>query len=180
VAENQLFGAWNIPYFVLIYAQFTHNIFCTQYWDKMIKRYCNKNIKRHFSSNIFFSCVIYARVNWKYLFLDNYAYWNLVWKYFKLSLQYSELKNIFLSKYLFISILCAKILCVTWAYAHTFIRGQQSFAHCVVISSLTNSLISSEEFLLWSSSRVLGSQSEGHWFDPHPMLDGSGVKAMPG
>ncbi len=33
---------------------------------------------------------------------------------------------------------------------------------------------------LWSSGRVLGSQSEGRGFDPHPMLDGSGVKAMPG
>jgi len=33
---------------------------------------------------------------------------------------------------------------------------------------------------LWSSSRALGSQSEGHGFDPCPMLDGSGVKAMPG
>jgi len=31
---------------------------------------------------------------------------------------------------------------------------------------------------LWSSGRALGSQSEGRGFDP--MLDGSGVKAMPG
>jgi len=33
---------------------------------------------------------------------------------------------------------------------------------------------------LWSSGRALGSQSEGCGFDPRPMLDGSGVKAMPG
>jgi len=57
-----------------------------------IKRYCNKKMKRHFHP-IFFSCV-----NWKYLFLDNYAYWNLVWKYFEMSLQYFDEKNIFSSK----------------------------------------------------------------------------------
>jgi hypothetical protein len=33
---------------------------------------------------------------------------------------------------------------------------------------------------LWSSGRVLGSQSEGCGFDPRPMLNGNGVKAMPG
>ncbi len=33
---------------------------------------------------------------------------------------------------------------------------------------------------LGSSGRALGSQSEGCGFDPRPMLDGSGVKAMPG
>ncbi len=33
---------------------------------------------------------------------------------------------------------------------------------------------------LWSTGRALGSQSEGCGFDPYPMLDGSGVKAMPG
>jgi len=33
---------------------------------------------------------------------------------------------------------------------------------------------------LWSSGRALGSWSEGCVFNPHPMLDGSGVKAMPG
>jgi len=33
---------------------------------------------------------------------------------------------------------------------------------------------------LWSSGRALGSQSDGRGFDPCPMLDGSGVKAMPG
>jgi len=32
---------------------------------------------------------------------------------------------------------------------------------------------------LWSSGRVLGSRSEGHGFDLRPMLDESGVKAMP-
>jgi len=30
------------------------------------------------------------------------------------------------------------------------------------------------------SGRALGSQSEGRGFDPRPMLEGSGVKAMPG
>jgi hypothetical protein len=34
--------------------------------------------------------------------------------------------------------------------------------------------------MLWSSGRALGSQSEGCGFDPFPMLDGSGIKAMPG
>jgi len=33
---------------------------------------------------------------------------------------------------------------------------------------------------LWSSGRALGSRSEGREFYPCPMLDGSGVKAMPG
>ena len=33
---------------------------------------------------------------------------------------------------------------------------------------------------LWSSGTALGSQSEGRGFDLRPMLDGSGVKAMPG
>ncbi len=33
---------------------------------------------------------------------------------------------------------------------------------------------------LWSSGRALGSQSEGCGFNPCPMLDGSGVKTMPG
>jgi len=33
---------------------------------------------------------------------------------------------------------------------------------------------------LWSSGRALGSRSVGCGFDPRPMLDGSGVKAMPG
>jgi len=33
---------------------------------------------------------------------------------------------------------------------------------------------------LWSSGRALSSRSEGRGFDPRPMLDGSGAKAMPG
>jgi len=33
---------------------------------------------------------------------------------------------------------------------------------------------------LWSSGRALDSQSEGRGFDPRPMLNGSGVKPMPG
>jgi len=32
----------------------------------------------------------------------------------------------------------------------------------------------------WSSGRAPGSQSEGRGFNPRPMLDGSGVKAIPG
>ncbi len=32
----------------------------------------------------------------------------------------------------------------------------------------------------WSSGRALGSRSEGRIFNPRPMLDRSGVKAMPG
>jgi hypothetical protein len=68
--------------------------------DIAIKRY-----KKNIFHPILFSCV-----NWKYLFLDNYTYWNLVWKYYKMSLQYFEQK-----RYLFISVLCAKILCVTLA-----------------------------------------------------------------
>ncbi len=33
---------------------------------------------------------------------------------------------------------------------------------------------------LWSSGRALSSQFEGRGFNSHPMLDGSGVKAIPG
>jgi len=33
---------------------------------------------------------------------------------------------------------------------------------------------------LWSSGRAHGSRLEGHGFDPGPMLDGSGFKAMSG
>jgi len=33
---------------------------------------------------------------------------------------------------------------------------------------------------LWFSGDVLGSPSEGRGFEPCPMLDGNGVKAMPG
>ncbi len=33
---------------------------------------------------------------------------------------------------------------------------------------------------LWSRGRALGSQSEGRGFDHCPLLDGSGVKPMPG
>jgi hypothetical protein len=42
--------------------------FCTQYRDKK-----NKKRKEKLFIQYFFSCV-----NWKYLFLDKYAYWNLV------------------------------------------------------------------------------------------------------
>ncbi len=81
----------------------------TQYF---LTQYFDKKIKRHFSSKIVFSCV-----NWRYLFLDNYDYCNLVWKYFKMSQQYFEEKiyfyqNVFLFFHLFIEMLCAKMLCV--------------------------------------------------------------------
>jgi hypothetical protein len=33
---------------------------------------------------------------------------------------------------------------------------------------------------LWSSGRVIGSPQENRGFEPCRMLDGSGVKAMPG
>jgi len=33
---------------------------------------------------------------------------------------------------------------------------------------------------LWYSGRVLSSRLEGRGIDPRPMLDGSGVKTMPG
>jgi len=93
-----------------IKVHFTHNI--------EIKRYCNKKIKRHFSFNIFFLCEL------KIFFLDNCAYWNIVWKDFKMSLQYFEEENIKMSFYHFIAILCAKILCVTraWLYRNQIRR----------------------------------------------------------
>jgi len=54
----------------------------------------------------------------KIFILDNHAYWNLVWKDFKTSLQYfDEKKNLLIkmSFYLFVAILCAIILCVKWS-----------------------------------------------------------------
>ncbi len=56
-------------------------------------------------------------------FLDNYAYWNLVWKYFKMSLQYFKEKNIFLTKCLFIfisqcNIVCKNIVCDVGLFAN--------------------------------------------------------------
>jgi len=65
-------------------------------------------MKRHFSSNVFFLCELKICI-----FLDKYAHWNLVWKYFNMSLQYFEKKNLFIemSFYLFVAILCAKIMC---------------------------------------------------------------------
>jgi len=74
-------------------ALFTRDIFCTQY--------CNKNI---FWTNFF------HRVNWKYLLLNNFM---VVWKDFKMQLQYFGKKClfIFLLQYLFIEILCAKKSC---------------------------------------------------------------------
>ncbi len=51
--------------------------FCSQYFDKKIKRYCDK--KTFFTPNIFFLCVL------KIFFWDNS-------KYFEMSLQYFEEK----------------------------------------------------------------------------------------
>jgi len=107
-----------------LHETFLHTIL--RYCDKKILQ---KKIKRHFSSNIFFSCV-----NWKYLFLDNSVpqmsmdtrisienhHWCL-WFEKILKCNYNILTkksfNLFIamSFYLFISILCAKILCVNWA-----------------------------------------------------------------
>ncbi len=61
-------------------------------------------------------------------------------------------------------------------------RGQ-CHKHAYVQLMLVNALAINFYFIkrkLWSSSRALGSQSEGRGFYPRPMLDGSGVKAMPG
>ena len=71
---------------------FLHTILRWQ--DKKILQYKDK--KTFFIQNLF-SCV-----NWKYLFLDNYVYWNIVRKYFLMSLQYFEENLSFLSKCLFI------------------------------------------------------------------------------
>jgi len=43
-----------------------------------------------------------------------------------------------------------------------------------------NQQVSPNKRKLWPSGRVLGSRLEGRGIDPRPMLDGSGVKAMPG
>jgi len=92
------------------------------YHNIEIKRYCNKKI---FFIQYFFPCV-----NWKYLFLDNHAYWNLVWKDFKMSLQHFEEKNIFIKmSHLFIAILhCVqKYLCDVGLDDVTFRNGWQLF-----------------------------------------------------
>ncbi len=50
----------------------------------------------------------------------------------------------------------------------------------IIITKLIVQTIYNCKRKLWSSGRALGSQLEGCGFDPCPMLDGSGVKAMPG
>jgi len=65
-------------------------------------QYCNEKIKIHFSSNIFFLCEL------KIFFSVYYKrFWNVTIIFWR--------KHIFLSKYLLIAILCAKILRVIWA-----------------------------------------------------------------
>jgi len=46
----------------------------------------------------------------------------------------------------------------------------------VASSDINNEL---KQQKLWSSGRALGSRLEGCGFNTRPMLDGSGVKAMP-
>jgi len=73
-------------------------------------QYCDKKIKRHFWSNIFFHCV-----NWKYLFLsmdtrvciENHNILKCHYNILKKKLSFYQ--NIFLSQYLFIAILCVKM-----------------------------------------------------------------------
>ncbi len=58
-------------------ALFTRDIFAH---NIAIKRYCNKTMKRHLSSNFF------SYVTWKYLSLDNSVLLlSAVWKYFEMS-----------------------------------------------------------------------------------------------
>jgi len=95
----------------------------TQYWDKEI-RYCNKKIKRHFSSNFsFFLCELKIFIFGQFCSTDVNGYKNLytklslmplVWKDFEMQLQYFDKKKYFylfiaISSYLFISIFCAKM-----------------------------------------------------------------------
>jgi hypothetical protein len=48
-----------------------------------------------------------------------------------------------------------------------------------VILNLTQTHLNFKQ-KLWPSGRALGSRLDGCGFHPRPMLDGSGVKAMPG
>jgi len=49
------------------------------------------------------------------------------------------------------------------------------------VRKITSEKLTSESFRkLWSSGRVLGLRSEGRGFNPRPLLEGNGVKAMPG
>jgi len=54
--------------------------------------------------------------------------------------------------------------------------GPQNGGHCWQV--VVNSGLKKRK--LWSRGRVLGSRLEGRGINPLPMLDGSGVKAMPG
>jgi len=143
-----------------ILAQFIHNIFCTQYFahnifahnmfanNIEIKRYYNKKIKDIFHP-IFFSCV-----NWKYLFLDN-VFWNLVWKYFNMSLQYfEEIFFIKMSFYLFITILWAKTLCVTHVGIKQDLYRERQFFKCKQ-SRIRQSCIQMRPLFILTNLKVL-------------------------
>jgi hypothetical protein len=87
-------------------AQVTYNTFEN---NIELKRYCNKKM---FLSNIFFPVWIENIYFWAIMLIE------IVWIDFKMSLQYFWRKKypfIKMSFYLCIAILCAKILCVTWA-----------------------------------------------------------------
>ena len=64
-------------------------------------------------------------------------------------------------------------------YRWLLLRSNITFNLCVVQME-TKSKDSTKKRKLWSSGKALGSRLEGRGFDPYPMLDGSGVKAMPG
>ncbi len=63
----------------------------------------------------------------------------------------------------------------------SFLSNALHFVICTILQRISgidfNNVLKRK---LWSSGRALGSQSEGREFNPRPMLDGSGVKNMPG
>ena len=96
-SEN-LFSKYSIqnPLQVTLMAnQFTHNIFAH---NIEIRYLAVKRLKDIFHP-IFFSSV-----NRKYLFLDNYVYWNLLWKDFKMSLKYIKIS-------FYLNIVLKNVLC---------------------------------------------------------------------
>jgi len=56
-------------------------------------------------------------------------------------------------------------------FSNSPVRGRFTYIHLETVSLSRK---------LWSKTRVLSSQSKGRGFESRPMLDGSGVKAMPG
>ncbi len=81
----------------------SHTIFLIFARIIAIKKYCNK---KFFFSSCELKTLFFCQ--WR-VSLENH-------KNFEMSLQYFEAKIIFLSQYLFISILCVKILCVNKAF----------------------------------------------------------------